>query len=93
MREFLVREFATILPKDRVVLEIFETIEPDDLVIAACARLKHAGYLLALDDFQEAPGWEPLVALANFIKVDFIATPADRPEIRQSAADELPRSQ
>jgi c-di-GMP-related signal transduction protein len=76
-REFLVREFATILPKDRVVLEILETIVPGDELIAACARLKHAGYLLALDDFRESPEWEPLVALANFIKVDFLATPAE----------------
>jgi len=76
-RKFLVREFATILPKDRVVLEILETIVPDDELIAACARLKHAGYLLALGDFRESPEWEPLVALANFIKVDFVATPAE----------------
>lgn len=76
-REFLVREFATILPKDRVVLEILETIVPDDDLIAACAALKRAGYLIALDDFRESPEWEPLVALANFIKVDFIATPVE----------------
>jgi c-di-GMP-related signal transduction protein len=76
-REFLVREFATILPKDLVVFEILETIVPDDELIAACSRLKQAGYLLALDDFRESPEWEPLVALANFIKIDFIATPAE----------------
>jgi c-di-GMP-related signal transduction protein len=58
-RDFLVREFATILPKDGVVLEILETIEPDDELIAACAHLKRAGYLLALDDFCEPPNGNP----------------------------------
>ncbi len=78
-RDFLIRDFATMLPKDRVVLEILETVPMDDEVHDACRRLKQAGYLLALDDFQERPDWKPLVALADFIKVDLLATsPADQ---------------
>jgi c-di-GMP-related signal transduction protein len=76
-RDFLVHEFALLLPKDRIVVEILESVRPDDEVVAACTRLKRAGYLLALDDFREAAGFEPLVALANFIKVDFLATSAE----------------
>ena len=38
-----------------------------------------AGYLLALDDFRDTPEWQPLVALADFIKVDVLATAAGRP--------------
>jgi c-di-GMP-related signal transduction protein len=76
-RDFLVRDFATMLPKDRVVLEMLETIEIDDEVLAACRRLKQFGYLLALDDFLDRPEWQPMVALADFIKVDLLATSAD----------------
>lgn len=76
-RDFLVRDFATMLPKDRVVLEMLETIEIDDEVLAACRRLKQLGYLLALDDFLDHPDWQPLVALADFIKVDLLATAPD----------------
>jgi c-di-GMP-related signal transduction protein len=76
-RDFLVRDFATMLPKDRVVLEMLETIEIDDEVLAACRRLKQLGYLLALDDFLDRPEWQPMVALADFIKVDLLATSAD----------------
>ncbi|MGC2269951.1 MAG: HDOD domain-containing protein, partial [Candidatus Acidiferrales bacterium] len=76
-RDFLVRDFATMLPKDRVVLEMLETIDIDDEVLAACRRLKQLGYLLALDDFLDHPEWKPLVALADFIKVDFLATSVD----------------
>ena len=70
-REFLLGEYISLFPRDQVVVEILETIEPDDAVINACRRLKHDGYLLALDDFVETPAWTPLVKLADFIKVDF----------------------
>jgi EAL and modified HD-GYP domain-containing signal transduction protein len=84
-RDFLIRDFATMLPKDRVVLEILETVPMDDEVHDACRRLKEAGYLLALDDFQERPDWKPLVAMADFIKVDLLATsPADQLRLAQS---------
>jgi c-di-GMP-related signal transduction protein len=76
-REFLVRDYAALLPKDRVVVEILENTYPDEEVIAACQRLKQAGFTIALDDFVEAESWGPLLDLADCIKVDFLATPAE----------------
>jgi c-di-GMP-related signal transduction protein len=73
-REFLLRDFPSTLPSDRVVLEILETIQPDDEIVAACRRLKGMGYLIALDDFQESPAWLPLTEVAAFIKVDLLAS-------------------
>ena len=46
-------------------------------MVAACRRLKAAGFRLALDDFSWKPGFEPLVELADYIKVDFILTGAE----------------
>lgn len=84
-RDFLIRDFATMLPKDRVVLEILESVAMDDEVRNACRRLKNAGYLLALDDFEDRPDWKPLVAMADFIKVDLLATPpADQLRLAQT---------
>jgi EAL and modified HD-GYP domain-containing signal transduction protein len=48
-RDSLLREFPTMLPRDRVVIEILETVQVDAEVIEACRRLKSAGYLLALE--------------------------------------------
>jgi hypothetical protein len=76
-RDFLLHNIATMLPPDRVVVEILATVHIDDGLIAACRRLKYAGYLLALDDFQDNPAWQPLVNLADFIKVDLLATSRD----------------
>ncbi len=83
-REFLLRDYISLFPRDLVVVEILETIEPDEEVVAVCRRLKQQGYLLALDDFVDTPAWAPLVALADFIKVDFRITP--REEQRALAA-------
>jgi EAL and modified HD-GYP domain-containing signal transduction protein len=49
-------------------------VEPDAEVIAACRLLKAKGYLLALDDFVYHEGFDPLIALVDIIKVDFLAT-------------------
>ncbi len=76
-REFLVRDYAALLPRDRVVIEVLENTEIDADVLAACRRLKKAGYLLALDDFVEAAQWGQLVDLADCIKVDFLGTPPE----------------
>jgi c-di-GMP-related signal transduction protein len=87
-RDFLIRDFATMIPKDRVVLEILETVSMDKEVHDACLRLKDAGYLLALDDFQDRPDWKPLIAMADFIKVDLLATSHE--EQRRLAQTYLP---
>jgi c-di-GMP-related signal transduction protein len=77
-RSFLLRGYFSLFPRDSIVIEILETVKPDQEVIDACANLKREGFLLALDDFIDTPEWQPLVALADFIKVDFRLT--DREE-------------
>ena len=73
-RRLLLSECATILPNDKVVLEILETITPDEEVLAACQNLKARGYTLALDDFVYAEEFIPLIQLADIIKIDFLST-------------------
>jgi EAL and modified HD-GYP domain-containing signal transduction protein len=73
-REALVRDYAFLLPRERIVVEILEDVHPDADVIAACQRLKHSGYLIALDDFVPSGQMESLVSFANIVKVDFLRT-------------------
>jgi len=73
-----------ILPPSMTVLEILETVDPTPQVIAACRKLKESGFRLALDDFSWSPKWAPLVALADYIKVDFmLLSAAERAKLRQ----------
>ncbi len=77
--EVLFKDLITLLPPHQTVAEILETVEPEDRVIAACKRLKAAGYLIALDDFAPNDPRIPLVEFADIIKVDIRAT---KPEER-----------
>lgn len=63
----------TLLPT-RVVLELLETVEPSPEVVSACRRMKALGYQIALDDFQLAKKMDVLLALADYVKVDFRLT-------------------
>jgi EAL and modified HD-GYP domain-containing signal transduction protein len=78
--EALTSDVVHMLPASMTVLEILETIEPSPTVFRACCKLKSAGYRLALDDFVWRHGLEPLIELADYIKVDFLLT--DRTERR-----------
>jgi c-di-GMP-related signal transduction protein len=73
----LQRGAARLLPPDRVVIELLETIVPSPEVIQHCRDLCASGYTLALDDFVDHPKWEPLLSMAKFLKIDFRASDGD----------------
>jgi EAL and modified HD-GYP domain-containing signal transduction protein len=80
--ESLTGNLVHILPPSSTVLEILETLEPTPELIECCSSLKEAGYRIALDDFVWKPEAAGLVALADYIKVDFIETrPYKREEL------------
>ena len=73
-RDTLVKGYATLLPKDSIVVEILEDVEQDHEVFDACRALKQRGYMIALDDVV-CDDWDnPLVGFADIIKVDFRAS-------------------
>jgi len=73
-REILVNGYVALLPRETAVVEVLEMVEPDPEVLAACRKLKRAGYTIALDDFVDHEKYRPLVELADIIKVDFLST-------------------
>ncbi len=73
-KQLLVQEMFTVLPPAKTVVEVLETVEPTDDVVEACRAARKAGYTLALDDFIFDAKYEPLLKLANIIKIDFMAT-------------------
>ncbi len=74
-REVLVRGYATLLPSSSTVVEVLETVSPDAEVLTACRALKNTGYLIALDDFVPNDPREPLVEIADIIKLELPVTP------------------
>jgi c-di-GMP-related signal transduction protein len=67
----------TLLPT-RAVLELLETVEPSPEVVSACRKMKALGYQIALDDFQLSRKMDVLLALADYVKVDFRLTDSDK---------------
>ena len=67
----LTGDLVQLLPPRLAVLEILETVEPTPQLLAACHRLKTQGFRLALDDFVWEPRFDPLVEMADYIKIDF----------------------
>ncbi|MGE4354555.1 MAG: EAL and HDOD domain-containing protein [Oscillospiraceae bacterium] len=78
--DLMLQEIPYILSSNILVVELLENIEPTEKIISACKKLKKNGYLLALDDFIYEEAFEPLVDLADIIKIDFISTSGEEIE-------------
>ncbi len=75
-RDMLIKDYVTLLPSGQTVVEILESVEPDDLVMAACQRLKEGGYMLALDDFNLDDRRARMTELVDILKIDVRTTSA-----------------
>ena len=84
----LLNRAPKLLPSESVIVEILETVQPTSEIVEAVRELKEDGYKIALDDFVLMPGYEPLIEMADIIKVDFRIT--ENPKERQKMRDILP---
>ena len=84
----LLNRAPQLLPADSIVVEILETVQPTPTILEAVQELKDEGYKIALDDFVLLPGYEPLIDMADIIKVDFRIT--EDPEERKRLREILP---
>lgn len=76
-QDFLTQDIPSLLPKEKVVVEVLERVEATPEVIQACRALKEKGYVLALDDFileENGGGCAPLIEFADIIKIEFPLT-------------------
>ncbi len=85
--QVLTSDYITVLPSSMTVLEILEDVEPTSDTITACRRLKQAGYRIALDDFVYSTTLDPLIQIADFIKVDYRQTTASARHALMSKLD------
>ena len=69
-REFLLNTDLSVLPADRVVLELLERDHVDSALFARVVELSRAGYTIALDDFTWDDDAGPLADVATYVKLD-----------------------
>jgi EAL and modified HD-GYP domain-containing signal transduction protein len=70
--QFLLERHCEALPKNRVVLEILENIEPTPQVIEALTSLAQQRYTIALDDFTYHDRFRPFLEVADIVKIDVL---------------------
>jgi c-di-GMP-related signal transduction protein len=73
--EVLLSELVEALPRERVVLEILEDVEPTEEIRARCEALRDDGFTIALDDWIVNDPRECLLPWIDLVKVDLPAIP------------------
>ncbi|MBB4754609.1 EAL and HDOD domain-containing protein [Actinoplanes lobatus] len=89
-REFVTGRLPLPFDPDQVVLEVLETVDVDDEVIAGLTALSEAGYRIALDDFVWGSGHEQLLGLASYVKLDLLDGDLSRLDEIVAACREYP---
>ncbi len=66
----LLYRFPSSLDPLNVIIEIVETVDITDELIAACQHIANLGYKIALDDYDFSEKWDALIPLAQYIKIE-----------------------
>ncbi|WP_321495782.1 HDOD domain-containing protein [uncultured Desulfobacter sp.] len=76
-RDLLIKQTPLLFPKEHIIIEVLEDIEPDPEIIASLKTLKSQGFKVALDDFVYDHKFIEMIHLCDMIKFDIMATPLD----------------
>ncbi len=79
-RGVITGEVPIVFPPERTVVELLETVEVDNEVLAGVRRLVKQGFTVALDDFRWFEGAEALFELASIVKLDLLELREDELE-------------
>jgi EAL and modified HD-GYP domain-containing signal transduction protein len=80
-RKLLLGDWTTLLPPDKAVIEILETVPPDPEVLSVCHQLQQQGYALALDDCLDDERTAAFAPFVDILKVDFQQTSPSSQEL------------
>lgn len=67
-------KFSDLVPSKKIIIEILESVTPDDETYEWVRGLFHRGYYIALDDFVFKPEWERFFKFVKLIKIDIRQT-------------------
>lgn len=71
--EMLLGEMIELLPPKRAVLELLRSVPASEPILQRCKDLRARGYKISLDNPMFATAAEPLLELADYIKIDLLA--------------------
>lgn len=73
--ECLKKGLPYLLPKNKVVIEVLESVTPSDEMLQVLKKLHSDGYTVALDDFYYSKAWARFIPYVRLIKFDITKTP------------------
>jgi c-di-GMP-related signal transduction protein len=77
-RAVLMSDTVRLLPPERFVLEILETVVFDEALFSRCNELRRWGFRLALDDVsQVSPSLLAFLPCVDIVKIDFLECPRE----------------
>jgi EAL and modified HD-GYP domain-containing signal transduction protein len=76
-RDLLVKQTPLLFPKEHIIIEVLEDIEPEPEVIQALKDFKDQGFRIALDDFVYDKKFDEMIDICDMIKFDLMETPLD----------------
>jgi c-di-GMP-related signal transduction protein len=76
-RDLLIKKVPVMFPREKIMVEVLEDVQPGVEVLEACLDMSKKGYELALDDFLYREELESLIKLAKIVKIDFMANSTD----------------
>ena len=76
-RDLLLKQTPLLFPKEHIIIEVLEDIEPEPEIIEVLKAFKSKGFRIALDDFVYDQKFSEMIHLCDMIKFDIMATPLD----------------
>ncbi|MFY8273632.1 EAL and HDOD domain-containing protein [Pseudoalteromonas sp. SSDWG2] len=89
----LLESLPELIPPDNVVIEIVERSRSIESLERIIKSLKSKGYCFALDDYDSAPKWEPLLKLVDYIKIEVEPSLADTVTLVKHLKSRFPDTQ
>jgi EAL and modified HD-GYP domain-containing signal transduction protein len=76
--QHLLDKTPLILPKEHIVIEVLENVSVTPQLVNILSDFSKSGFTIALDDFVLTPEWEPLLEIADIIKLDILQMPMEQ---------------
>jgi len=65
-------DIPNLLSQERIVIELLESVKPDDDLVRKLKELRNQGHIIALDDYVYGYPYTELVDQCHIVKVDFL---------------------
>jgi c-di-GMP phosphodiesterase len=69
-RALIMSDLIEALPPTNIVLEVLESVEVDQALLDRIAKLRQQRFMIALDDYTLSEARDPLLDLADIVKLD-----------------------